>query len=648
MPITPVTVSYDVADILGVDFDATRNRTSVYVSTNVPDDVIVDTDSNQIRLDGGRGSVNTDGTGSVSLWPTNAATNPTAFQYYFTIDYIPRGSGGHVKKELGPFSVTADANLADLVEEQAVPPTYLTTVTTLLDGYVTEASGFADDAETSAAASEQARLDAEALVLSDLGTTDGQTRALIENPASQTAVALSTTQGEQLETPGTPANVAAKALIADEGTELFSKRGTINRARRKLAQDPANFRVLILGDSSAEIDNYAATYDYLRNRFTLPGMPLEGVNPTHIVEGGNSGVTVQAWNAGGAGAYSTTVFEADNTAQPFDLIIDFFAGLNDVARDGHSQATFVADKRAQYAYLHSVAPQADVLVVTAAVLTTTVVSTDFLPGLTRAQVQARNDTARKALLSLRDEYPWVEILDAQAELFGTIVYATHPHKQDQLHYNTSGQRGVARLIALTLGRDRTWGANPAAGPQVSAPQRLPFLVASGGVGYMRLTRLNTFDINAADAGITAADTLYLPGTATPVSLATLAPTRQVNGDLQINLSGGTDYTAYVGGLALVVSDRPGPGVAGGRHRVTVAPAADIAAGAYADVAVSVPGALYEGGVIPNPRGALPAGIAIAGCWCSAADTVVVRLHNITGSSITIASATVSMYFWLAR
>ena len=40
----------------------------------------------------------------------------------------------------------------------------------------------------------QAILDAaEALVISDLGTTDGQTRALIEAPASQTAVALSAT-----------------------------------------------------------------------------------------------------------------------------------------------------------------------------------------------------------------------------------------------------------------------------------------------------------------------------------------------------------------------------------------------------------------------------------------------------------------------
>lgn len=61
-------------------------------------------------------------------------------------------------------------------------------------------------------AAEAARAAAEALVLSDLGTTDGQTRALVQNPASQTALALSASTGEQLETPGTPARAAADSL----------------------------------------------------------------------------------------------------------------------------------------------------------------------------------------------------------------------------------------------------------------------------------------------------------------------------------------------------------------------------------------------------------------------------------------------------
>ena len=58
---------------------------------------------------------------------------------------------------------------------------------------VAAAQQAAADATDQASLAETARTAAEALVISDLGTTDGQTRALIEAPASQTAVALSAT-----------------------------------------------------------------------------------------------------------------------------------------------------------------------------------------------------------------------------------------------------------------------------------------------------------------------------------------------------------------------------------------------------------------------------------------------------------------------
>ena len=80
-------------------------------------------------------------------------------------------------------------------------------------------------AETARTGAEAARDEAEALVLSDLGTTDGQTRALIENPNSQTASALSASTGAQVAaevppavddyistTPEVAANAAALAL----------------------------------------------------------------------------------------------------------------------------------------------------------------------------------------------------------------------------------------------------------------------------------------------------------------------------------------------------------------------------------------------------------------------------------------------------
>lgn len=76
-------------------------------------------------------------------------------------------------------------------------------------------------AETARTGAEAARDEAEALVLSDLGTTDGQTRALIENPASQTASALS-------------ASLESRAfdgyIVDDGGTYKWLRRGYVAQA----------------------------------------------------------------------------------------------------------------------------------------------------------------------------------------------------------------------------------------------------------------------------------------------------------------------------------------------------------------------------------------------------------------------------------
>lgn len=189
--------------------------------------------------------------------------------------------------------------------------------------------------------------------------------------------------------------------------------------------------------------------------------------------------------------------------------------------------------------------------------------------------------------------------------------------------------------------------NPTAGPAVATPQVLPLLVSTGGSNFLRLTRLGARNTNVAELGISATDTLYLPCRADPVVLTNFSPIRQSNGDPQINLTG-IDFTSFIGGLAWIVGDRPGPGVAGGRHRITVTPGADILAGALSDIAVTMTGAHTEGGVIANPRTNLPAGIAHVGTWVSAANTVTVRLLNTTGSTITAATAARDFYFWLAR
>lgn len=140
MALSTATITYDLSDLGGVDFDT--RRTKVWADTNLADDTVIDTVGNQIRLGNMRGTLATDGTGSIVVWVPGTGSNPTTWQTYIHVDY-PLTVGGRTTRVFGPFTVTVDANLADLVEEQEVPPAYLTTVTTLLDGYVTDAAASA-------------------------------------------------------------------------------------------------------------------------------------------------------------------------------------------------------------------------------------------------------------------------------------------------------------------------------------------------------------------------------------------------------------------------------------------------------------------------------------------------------------------------
>src|SRR5690606_6535799 len=89
----------------------------------------------------------------------------------------------------GPFNVTASANLADLQAEQGRPPVFASGKT--LDQYLAQTKAIRDSAQTSAAAIDADRTYIEGLVVTDLGTSDGQTAALINSPSSDTSAALS-------------------------------------------------------------------------------------------------------------------------------------------------------------------------------------------------------------------------------------------------------------------------------------------------------------------------------------------------------------------------------------------------------------------------------------------------------------------------
>jgi hypothetical protein len=185
-------LTFNVADLLGNNFDARRTR--VWLETNIPDGVIVDSSGNEIRLGTTTAEVGTDGTGIFEgVMPTNAATNPTAFQYQFHADYPDRNaSKGRGQWSSGWFSQTVTADISDLAAEVATPPTYASTLMTqlddyaaslepTLDAYVTSAAASEAAAETAETNAETARDEAEAAragIVGDLGTTDSQAATL--------------------------------------------------------------------------------------------------------------------------------------------------------------------------------------------------------------------------------------------------------------------------------------------------------------------------------------------------------------------------------------------------------------------------------------------------------------------------------------
>jgi len=194
-----VNLTFDIADLIGSDFDA--RRTKVWIETNIDGDAIVDAAGNTVRLGDAKATVNADGTGSFTgLTATNAATNPTGFQYRVWVDY-PKATGqARAKWSSGWFSLTATTDLADVVAEQYVPPTYVTQATQTLDAHaatlqapmdaaVSSAQGYASDA----AASAQTAHD-----ISGISTSDGVVKALVDDPASQTRASLTTTIAGQV------------------------------------------------------------------------------------------------------------------------------------------------------------------------------------------------------------------------------------------------------------------------------------------------------------------------------------------------------------------------------------------------------------------------------------------------------------------
>lgn len=236
MTLSTATITFDISDQVGDDFDP--RRVKAWVTTNIENDTVIDTDGQKIRLGSGRAQINEDGTGSVSTWVPGVDGNPASWQITIHVDYPdPREPKGRKVRSFGPYTISGDADVSELDEEQGIPAEYLTTVTTTLQGYLDDGEDFRDQTET-------LRDETEALrdgIVGDLGTTDSQTATLVSTP-SLTSAALSATIEEvgderysRLNPAAYPANLTPPYYFAHRFGAGYAPEETIEAARISVA-----------------------------------------------------------------------------------------------------------------------------------------------------------------------------------------------------------------------------------------------------------------------------------------------------------------------------------------------------------------------------------------------------------------------------
>lgn len=281
-----VTISLDLNQLLGGDIDTRRTR--VYVSTNVPNNTLIDTSTGEIRLGDEKVTVETDGTGSFTTWGVGADGNPTSWQTTVTVEYARVGARDRQIRTFGPFTI-ADADdgkmLAELEDQQAVPPNYQTTFTTSMETIRDEAEAARDAA----------------VDISNIDTSDAVVEALVLNTGGAgplTSAALSASYDRS-------GRIDARNFAADKST--------ITAEVLTAAVEAADGKqVLLVGD----IDLGASGWNYTGTKAvnlvgtsgvtTITGLPggVDGITGTVISITGTSGEPVNIRNievqAGGA------------------------------------------------------------------------------------------------------------------------------------------------------------------------------------------------------------------------------------------------------------------------------------------------------------------------------------------------------------
>jgi lysophospholipase L1-like esterase len=424
-------------------------------------------------------------------------------------------------------------------------------------------------------------------------------------------------------------------LSEDELAATFNTAGSLTRWYGRLADDPTTAKISFVGDSTTS--NAVELFQVLRVYYTLTGMPLAGMPAANIINGGNNGATLASWLADAAGANTDPYSLADLVADNPHLVVLSF-GLNDVRLGGTTLAQMIALLVDAVELIRVSLPAADILLRMPNSLTTTVVGTDFVDGITH---QAATDILRRAYLSLIGAWPNVTVANTQAQLFGVTARSTSPYMGDELHPSSRGYGVLAHYLAR-----RHLAPNAATsgiGPSLLRFKQHGYVVAAGN-GYMDIGLMPASDTFAAvgrEWPLTTADTVTIGGYGA-FSLADAYWSPQGE-NVRIFKSG--DWTA-TNGLPIEVSGtHPAEGVQGGRNRITIDPGS-VAAGAKLDVTAALSGvSLYQGIIVQPPTAILATGLLWA-AMVSADNTITIRLHNPTGTAIDLASN--DWLFWVAR
>lgn len=265
MAITPVTVTFKLVDFLG--FVPDIRRTKVLLDTNVASGFLVDTSTGgSFRITDANVTIDAAGLASFSVLPSGATgLNPSAYQIRVRIDAANPVTRKRETVDLGWYTITAAADLKDLVAAQYVPPTYLSTVTTTLQGYVDQGKTYRD----------------QQTAIAGLTGEDAAIANRVTTPASATDVALRARYAPKWQ-PNT-AYTAGDMVVAPDGSPVKSP--TARTSSGSYTTTPAAPPVLAAPTTATTGGTIAAgtTYYYKATALSALGETLASAEVSQVI-----------------------------------------------------------------------------------------------------------------------------------------------------------------------------------------------------------------------------------------------------------------------------------------------------------------------------------------------------------------------------